>query len=426
MFDIKWIRANRDVFERAMKRRGVDAGVDGLLTLDDARREAVTAMNEAQQAQNAASKQIGAAKATGDEARALALLAEVAGLKDKVKAGEDAEREATRTLDEALAGLPNLLLNDVPDGASEEDNVEKSSQGEPRKFNFSPKEHDELGAGLGMMDFEAAARMSGARFVVLRNQLARLERVLGQFMLDLHTTEHGFVEQQVPYLVTEGALFGSGQFPKFAEDVFAAGDGRYLIPTSEVPLANLVREQELKLEELPLRFTALTPCFRAEAGAAGKDTRGMIRQHQFNKVELVSVTTPEKSGEEQEYILSCAESVMQRLGLHYRVMRLCAGDMGSTMQRTFDIEVWLPGQHAYREISSVSLAGDWQARRMNARYRNSEGKLDYPHTLNGSGVAVGRALVAIMENYQQEDGSIAVPDALKPYMGGIELIGPPE
>jgi seryl-tRNA synthetase len=281
-----------------------------------------------------------------------------------------------------------------------------------------------LGEALGLMDFEAAARMSGSRFVVLRGALARLERALGQFMLDVQTNEHGFSETQTPLLVNEQALIGSGQFPKFAEDVFAVGEGHYLIPTAEVTLANLVREQILDESLLPLRFAALTPCFRAEAGAAGKDTRGMIRQHQFNKVEMVAITRPEDSDEEQERMLACAEDVLVRLDLPYRVVRLCAGDMGATMQRTFDIEVWLPGQNAYREISSVSTAGDWQARRMNARFRRAGGKPEFVHTLNGSGVAVGRALVALMENIQQADGSIAVPEVLVPYMGGLESIGP--
>ncbi|MEX1179516.1 MAG: serine--tRNA ligase [Cucumibacter sp.] len=424
MFDIKWIRDNPEKFDIALRRRGLKPQSADLLKLDKTRRAATLAMNAAQEKQNAASKQIGQARAQKEGARAKALLTEVGGLKAEVQAREAEAGRAEDSLNAAMAVLPNMLRDDVPDGKVVSANVERGRHGEKRKFNFKPKEHDALGVALSLMDFEAAARMSGARFVVLRGQLARLERALGQFMLDLHVSEHGFTEHQTPLLVADKALFGSGQLPKFAEDAFETKDGRWLIPTSEVTLANLVRESILDEKDLPKRFTALTPCFRAEAGATGKDTSGMIRQHQFNKVELVAVTRPEDSDAEQEHILACAEEVLKRLGLHYRVVRLCAGDMGATMQRTFDIEVWLPGQGAYREISSVSTAGDWQARRMNARFRRADGKPEFVHTLNGSGVAVGRALIAVMETFQNEDGSISVPGALAPYMGGITEIGP--
>ncbi len=376
-----------------------------------------------QERRNTASKQIGQAKAQKDETRAQALMTEVAGLKAELQAAEDEQRQATDALNTAMASLPNLLRDDVPDGADETDNVERGRFKEPTRFNFAPKEHYQLGEALGLMDFEAAARMAGSRFVVLKGQLARLERALGQFMLDLHTGEHGFTEVVAPILVRDEALYGTGQLPKFAEDAFATTDGRWLIPTSEVSLTNLVREQILSGDELPLRFTSLTPCFRAEAGSAGKDTRGMLRQHQFYKVEMVAVSTPEAADEEHERMLSCAETVLKRLDIPYRVMRLCAGDMGATMQRTFDIEAWLPGQDTYREISSVSIAGDWQARRMNARYRDSDGEVKFVNTLNGSGIALGRALIAVMENYQHEDGTITVPEVLRPYMGGLETIG---
>lgn len=349
-------------------------------------------------------------------------MAEVADLKAKVQAGEDQEREQTAEMNSLLAGIPNLLLDDVPDGEDEDANVERHKVGEPKRFNFEPKEHYELGEALGHMDFETATKIAGSRFVVLKSDIARLERALGQYMLDLHTREHGFTEVVAPLLVRSEALFGTGQLPKFAEDAFQTTDDRWLIPTSEVSLTNLVRESMLSKEELPLRFTSLTPCFRSEAGSAGRDTRGMLRQHQFYKVEMVAVTTPDTSLDEHERMLGCAEAVMKGLEIPYRVMRLCAGDMGATMQRTYDIEAWLPGQDTYREISSVSVAGDYQARRMHARYRDDDGKAQYVHTLNGSGVATGRALIAVMENYQQEDGSIAVPDVLQPYMGGQTMI----
>lgn len=422
MFDIKWIRANPDLFDRSLARRGAEPMAEALVALDDERKKTVQQLNEWQGTRNASSKQIGQAKAQGDEEKAQALLAEVADLKAKVQAGEDQEREQTAELNRILAGLPNLLLDDVPDGEDEDANVERHKVGEPKRFNFEPKEHYELGEALGHMDFETAAKIAGSRFVVLKSDIARLERALGQYMLDLHTREHGFTEVVAPLLVRPEALFGTGQLPKFAEDAFQTTDDRWLIPTSEVSLTNLVRESMLSKEELPLRFTSLTPCFRSEAGSAGRDTRGMLRQHQFYKVEMVAVTTPDKSLDEHERMLGCAEAVMKGLEIPYRVMRLCSGDMGATMQRTYDIEAWLPGQDAYREISSVSVAGDYQARRMHARYRDEDGKAQYVHTLNGSGVATGRALIAVMENYQQEDGSIAVPDVLQPYMGGQTMI----
>ncbi len=422
MFDIKWIRNNESAFDAALARRGLAPQAAQLLLLDDERRKTVLGLNEAQEKRNAASKQIGQAKALGDEEKASALMEQVSELKTQVQQGEEREREQTATLNEILATLPNILAFDVPDGADEDDNEEISRWGEQKTFSFKPKEHYQLGEDLGEMDFEAAAKIAGSRFVVLKGQLARLERALGQYMLDLQTQENGYIEVMPPLLLRSEALFGTGQLPKFAEDAFETTDGRWLLPTSEVPLTNLVRESMLNENQLPMRFSALTPCFRSEAGSAGRDTRGIIRQHQFNKVEMVAITTPENSKAEHDRMLNCAEIVMKNLELPYRVMKLCSGDVGFSMQKTYDIEVWLPGQNAYREISSVSLAGDWQARRMNARYRDENGKPQFVHTLNGSGVAVGRALVAIMENYQQEDGSITIPNVLQAYMGGLKSI----
>jgi len=439
MFDIKWIRANAEAFDAALARRGLPAQAADLIAIDDKRRAIIVRLNEAQEKRNSSSKLIGQAKAQKDEAKAQALMAEVATLKDSIQAGEAEERAVDAELRDALSVLPNITLDDVPVGKDEHDNVEyfgrngnaeHAAKVRPAKPNlsFAPKEHYELGEALGMMDFEGAAKLSGSRFVVLKSQVARLERALGQFMLDLHTTEHGYTEVQPPLLVRDEALYGTGQLPKFEEDLFFTphGEGRLaLIPTAEVPLTNLVRESILSEEELPLRLTALTPCFRSEAGSAGRDTRGMLRQHQFNKVEMVSITTPETSIDEHERMLSCAEAIMGRLGLHYRVMTLCTGDIGFGAQKTYDIEVWLPGQDTYREISSVSVCGDFQARRMDARYRPAGEKQQprFVHTLNGSGVAVGRCLIAVMENYQQADGSIAIPEALQPYMGGVTAIG---
>ncbi len=488
MLDIKWIRDNPDLLAEALEKRGTSpanarATVADAIERDETRRAHILKLEEAQARRNAASKEIGKAKAQKDEATAAKLMAEVAELKTFLSDAESRGRELDKALDAALAVIPNLPLDDVPVGPDEHANVQYRLWGEKPAITDA-KEHFELGEAMGGMDFEAAAKLSGSRFVVLKGQLARMERALGQFMLDLHTTEHGYTEVQPPLLVRDDAAFGTGQLPKFAEDLFAtntdifqaewgefsfadgavglfnprfndprrqqefedarriarqvgmrrdrdqeqaslyASQSLWLIPTAEVPLTNLVRESIRDEAELPIRVTALTPCFRSEAGAAGKDTRGMLRQHQFNKVELVSVTTPEASRDEHERMLVCAEEVLKRLDLHYRVMTLSTGDMGFGAQKTYDIEVWLPGQGSYREISSISLCGDFQARRMAARYRPKEGKGNrFVHTLNGSGVAVGRCLIAVMENYQNSDGSISVPEVLKPYMGGMERIG---
>jgi seryl-tRNA synthetase len=487
MHDIKWIREHPEEFDRGLKRRGLDPIAGRILALDEARRGAITRLETAQARRNAASKEIGEAKKAKDEARAQALLSEVAALKTSMADLEAHAKAASDTLDAALAEIPNLPLDEVPDGKDSDDNVEHHRFGAAKNYAFTPQQHFELGEALGQMDFETAAKLSGARFVVLKSGLARMERALGQFMLDLHTNEHGYTEVAPPLLVRDEAMFGTAQLPKFRNDQFstglrlfetnqyesienrssdrfswrehisfsdkevekrflAAGGDKgfaysaypgsagmvvrvdrnlWLIPTAEVPLTNLVREQILDEDSLPLRFTALTPCFRAEAGAAGKDTRGMLRQHQFDKVELVSITTPEQSRDEHERMLSCAEEVLRRLDLHYRVVTLCTGDMGFASQKTYDIEVWLPGQGAYREISSCSVCGEFQARRMDARYRaKADRAVRHVHTLNGSGVAVGRALIAVMETYQDQGGGIAVPDALQPYMGGIKRIEP--
>ncbi|HWJ76360.1 MAG TPA: serine--tRNA ligase [Kaistia sp.] len=483
MLDIKWIRENPAAFDRALSRRGAPPAAEAILGLDEERRAHIQKVQSAQERRNSASKEIGKAKAAKDEATAAALMAEVSEIKEFLAHAEEKERELDKALMDALASLPNIPLDDVPNGKDEHDNVEKSMSGQKRLYDFEPVEHFEIGVAQKQMDFETAAKLSGSRFVVLKAGLARLERALGQFMLDLHTTEHGYTEVQPPLLVKDDALYGTAQLPKFAEDLFKtarpfeasdfppdarlsvdekkskiadfvghdvardysdatahdayealAGAARFagpgpskklwLIPTAEVPLTNLVRESILDEKELPLRFTALTPCFRSEAGSAGRDTRGMLRQHQFNKVELVSVTTPETSLHEHERMLACAEAVLQALELHYRVVTLCTGDMGFGAQKTYDIEVWLPGQKAYREISSVSVCGDFQARRMNARFRPSGDAKGtrFVHTLNGSGTAVGRCLIAVMETFQNGDGSVTVPAALRPYMGGVEKI----
>ncbi|MDQ0393005.1 serine--tRNA ligase [Labrys monachus] len=424
MYDVKWIRDNPGLFDEGRGRRGLAPLSATILELDDRRRGLVGKLQSSQERRNAASKEIGQAKAQKDEARAQALMAEVASLKASMPADEEALREAEKALFDQLSSIPNLPLDDVPVGADEHANVERHRHGVAPAFTFPPQEHFQLGEALGQMDFETAAKISGARFVVLRKQLARLERALGQYMLDLHTGEHGYTEVNPPLLVRDDAVFGTNQLPKFAEDLFRVQPGDFwLIPTAEVSLTNLVRDQITGEEELPLRLTALTHCFRAEAGSAGRDTRGMIRQHQFQKVELVSITTPEQSRDEHERMLACAEAVLKGLDLHYRVMTLSTGDMGFGAQKTYDIEVWLPGQDQFREISSCSVCGDFQARRMNARSRpKSGGAPRFVHTLNGSGVAVGRALVAVMENYQNEDGSITVPDRLVPYMGGVTRI----
>jgi seryl-tRNA synthetase len=430
MLDIKWSRENPQALADALAARGQSpeaarAVVDDLIGRDEARRAHLVALQEKQERRNAASREIGNAMRAGDSARAEELKQEVAAIKEFVQAGEATERALDKAFLDALAVVPNLPLADVPAGRDERDNVEVRRVGEAKRPNWA-KEHFELGEALGQIDFERAARISGARFTVLSGQIARLERALGQFMLDLHTTEHGYTEVIPPLLVRDDALYGTGNLPKFEEDLFFVphGEARLgLIPTAEVPLTNLVREEILAGEKLPLRFTALTPCFRSEAGSAGRDTRGMLRQHQFNKVEMVSITDADSSLAEHERMTGCAEAVLKRLGLPFRTVVLCTGDMGFGSRKTYDIEVWLPGQNAYREISSCSVCGDFQARRMNARYRAGDGKPQFVHTLNGSGIAVGRALIAVMENYQNEDGSISVPEALKPYMGGIERIG---
>ncbi|MGB7205338.1 MAG: serine--tRNA ligase [Anderseniella sp.] len=424
MFDIRWIVDNADTFDAGLARRGLEPMAARLVSLDEMRRTNLQTLQDAQSRRNSASKEIGAAMGQGDTARAEALKAEVGELKSVIQTGEEEERRINDKLTEILSGIPNLPLAEVPDGKDEAGNVEVRKIGEPRKYAFEPKQHFEIGEALGLMDAETADRMSGARFTILKGGLARLERAIGQFMLDLQTSEHGYTEIIPPLLVRDEAMYGTGQLPKFAEDLFHTEDDRWLIPTSEVPLTNMVREKILDASELPIRVTALTPCFRAEAGAAGRDTRGMIRQHQFWKVEMVSITAPETSRDELNRMTGCAEEVLQRLQLPYRVMALCTGDMGFGAQMTFDIEVWLPGQNTYREISSCSVCGDFQARRMNARVREIEGKgTRFVHTLNGSGLAVGRTLIAVMENYQQADGSIAVPEVLKPYMGGVDVIG---
>src|SRR6266404_2181296 len=464
MHDIKWIRENPEAFDAALKRRGLEPLAEMLLAIDEKRRAAIMASEQAQARRNSASKESGDAKKAKDDARASKLMAEVAELKTTLPQLELAAKAADEELAAALAGIPNLPLDEVPDGVDEHGNVQRHVFGAVRNYAFTPKPHDDLGHALGSMDFETAAKLSGARFVVLKKGLARLERAIGQFMLDLHTNEHGYTEVSPPLLVRDNVMFGTGQLPKFEEDQFqalrtldlnerltwhdrrseterSAGDAgksiirdfdeapkldrMWLIPTAEVPLTNLVRESIVDEKALPMRLTALTPCFRAEAGAAGRDTRGMIRQHQFTKVELVSITTPETSKDEHERMLACAEEVLRQLDLHYRVMTLCAGDMGFAAQKTYDIEVWMPGQGeggAFREISSCSVCGDFQARRMDARYRGPDGKPHFVHTLNGSGTAVGRALIAVMETYQQADGSITVPDVLQPYMGGLKVV----
>ncbi|MFI4936498.1 MAG: serine--tRNA ligase [Caulobacterales bacterium] len=423
MHDIKAIRDNPSAYDRAWASRGLGAQSEELLALDAELRAAQTELQSAQNRRNEVSKLIGQAKANKDEAGAQALMAEVETLKGAIAAFGQVEADVGVKLREQLAALPNLPAPDVPVGADEHGNVEVRRYSEPYKI-ASPKDHVDLGAGLGMMDFEAAAKMSGARFVVLRAGLARLERALGQFMLDLQTQENGYLEVSPPLLVRDEAVFGVGQLPKFAEDLFHTTDDRWLISTAEVALTNLVREQITPEEELPLRLTALTPCFRSEAGASGKDTRGMIRQHQFYKVELVAITTPEKSEEEHERMVASAESVLKRLELPFRTIVLCTGDMGFAAKKTYDLEVWLPSQATYREISSVSNCGDFQARRMDARCKAAGEKgTRFVHTLNGSGLAVGRTLVAIMENYQDDKGRIAIPQALHPYMRGLTHIG---
>ena len=419
MHDLKYIRENPQDFDAALIRRGAAPVAASILALDEHRRAILTEMQNAQARRNEASKAIGAAMGKGDTATAEALKAEVARLKDTLPSLEEHERAAGAELDSLLAGLPNLPAADTPDGADETDNVEIARWGSPRNFDFEPRDHADVGPVLGL-DFETGVAISGARFTFMRGQMARLNRALGQFMLDYQTAQRGYTECATPYLVRQESLFGTGQLPKFAEDNFQTTDGRWLIPTAEVSLTNSVREQILEESALPIRLTALTPCFRSEAGAAGRDTKGLIRQHQFEKVELVSIVRPEDSAAEHERMVESAEGILQALQLPYRKMLLCTGDMGASARRTYDLEVWLPGQGLYREISSCSNCGDWQARRMNTRYRAAETKSNvFVHTLNGSGLAVGRTLVAVLENYQQADGSVIIPDALLPYMGGL-------
>jgi len=421
MFDVKWIRDNPAAFDQGRARRGLPALSAEVIELDAQRRTAQTAWQEMQAKRNDLSKQIGQVKAKGGDASVV--MAEVAALKDRMVEVEAEEQKLAAALDELLQAQPNLPAADVPDGPDETANRIERTVGAPRNLSFNAKQHFELGEALGLMDFEAAAKISGARFVVLKGALARLERALAQFMLDLHTEENGYTEVAPPFLVRDNALYGTGQLPKFAEDLFVTKQDLWLIPTSEVPLTNLANDVILDEAALPQRYTALTPCFRSEAGAAGRDTRGMIRQHQFLKVELVSIAHPDQSDAEHLRMTGCAEEVLKRLQLPYRVMALSTGDMGFAAQKTYDIEVWLPGQNAYREISSCSNCGDFQARRMKARWRKAGEKgTRFVHTLNGSGLAVGRTLVAVLENYQQEDGSITVPEVLRPYMGKIEVI----
>jgi seryl-tRNA synthetase len=421
MHDVKWIRENPDAFDAGLRKRGEAAMATSVIELDAARRANETELQELQARRNDASKEIGAVKSKGGDADAL--IAEVSELKSKTQAGEERARELADQMNSLLGGVPNMLADDVPEGADEDANIEIDRVGEPAVFDFEPKQHFELGEDLGLMDFEAAARLSGARFVVLKGALARLERALGQFMLDTHTTEFGYTEVNPPSLVRDDAVFGTGQLPKFSDDLFCTTNGMWLIPTAEVPLTNLVREQVLDEDALPLRYVAHTLCYRAEAGSAGKDTRGIIRQHQFFKVELVAISHPDQAEAEHERLTGNARAILEALDLPYRVVTLCSGDTGFSARKTYDLEVWLPGQGTYREISSCSDFGDFQARRMSARFRPSEGKgTRFVHTINGSGLAVGRTLVAILENYQRADGSIAIPQALQPYMGGLEVL----
>ena len=423
MHDIKWIRENPAAFDAALVKRGKEPMAEAVLVLDADRRAHLTGLQELQAKANASAKAIGAAMGRKDLAEAERLKSEVATIKATIQKGEAEEREIDGKITELLAGIPNVPAADVPEGEDEHDNVEIRRWGAPRTFDFEPKQHFDIGEALGQMDFDTATKISGARFVLLKGKLARLERALSQFMLDLHTEVHGCTEVNPPYLVKSESAYGTGNLPKFAEDLFRTENGYWLIPTAEVPVTNIVRDEIVEEASLPYRFTAWTPCFRSEAGSAGRDTRGMIRLHQFNKVELVTIATPETSVAEHERMTANAEAVLQRLGLPYRTIVLCTGDMGFSSQKTYDIEVWLPGQNAYREISSCSNCGDFQARRMNARMRPTEGKgTRFVHTLNGSGVAVGRCLVAVLENYQNADGSVTVPEALRPYMGGLEKI----
>ncbi|MGO7957051.1 serine--tRNA ligase [Rhizobium leguminosarum] len=423
MLDIKWIRENPEALDAALAKRGAEPLAQSLVSLDEKRRSAVQKAQDLLSRRNLASKEIGAAMAQKNGELAEKLKAEVSELKTLLPAIEEEDRQLTAELSDALSRIPNIPFDDVPVGKDEHDNVVTRTVGEKPRWNHAPKEHFEIGEALGYMDFERAAKLSGSRFTVLTGPLARLERALGQFMIDLHTSEHGYTEVSSPLMVRDEAVYGTAQLPKFAEDLFRTTDGRWLIPTAEVTLTNLVREEILDQEKLPLRFTALTPSFRSEAGSAGRDTRGMLRQHQFWKCELVSITDAESAVAEHERMTACAEEVLKRLGLHFRTMTLCTGDMGFGARKTYDLEVWLPGQNAFREISSCSVCGDFQGRRMNARYRGKDDKSNrFVHTLNGSGTAVGRCLIAVLENYLNEDGSVTIPDVLLPYMGGLTKI----
>lgn len=421
MHDIRWIRENPDAFDNGLSRRGLDALSADVLAFDGENRAITTELQELQTRRNDASKQIGVLKGKGEDADGL--IAEVAEIKDRMGGLEEKQKETAAAIRGLLEGIPNIPADDTPDGADEDDNVEIRCVGDKPAFDFDVKDHVDIGEGLGLLDFESASKLSGSRFVVTRGALARMERALSALMLDLHTDEFGYTEVNPPLLVRDDAAYGTGQLPKFHEDLFRTTTDHWLIPTAEVPLTNLVAGDILDSAALPVRYTAHTPCFRSEAGAAGKDTRGMLRQHQFTKVEMVSICHPDSSGDEHERMTSCAEEVLKRLGLHYRVVVLSTGDLGFSARKTYDIEVWLPGQDRYREISSCSNCGDFQARRMNARFRPEDRKgTEFVHTLNGSGLAVGRTLIAVIENYQQADGSIRVPDVLRPYMGGLETI----
>jgi len=423
MHDLKQIRDDPQAFDAGLKRRGLPPQSAAILALDAKRRAAQTRLQEQQQRRNEVSRQVGAAKSKGQDATVL--MAEVAQLKEAMEAATAEEQAVAAELEQILAGIPNLPAADVPDGADADTNVEIRRHGNPRNFSFAPKQHFEVGEKLGLMDFAAAAKLSGSRFVVLKGALARLERALAAFMIDIHTGEFGYQEILPPFLVNDQTAYGTGNLPKFGDDLFRTREGFWLIPTAEVPLTNLVADEILDESVLPLRFTAHTPCFRSEAGAAGKDTRGMIRVHQFSKVELVSIAHPDHSAAEHERMTGCAEEVLKRLGIPYRVVTLCTGDMGFASQKTYDIEVWLPGQGAYREISSCSNCGEFQARRMKARFRKSGDKgTRFVHTLNGSGLAIGRTMIALIENYQEADGSVVLPDVLVPYMGGLKVIAP--
>lgn len=423
MLDIKWIRENPEALDAALAKRGAEALAQSLVALDEKRRSAVQKAQDLLSRRNAASKEIGAAMAQKNSELAEKLKAEVADIKVTLPAAEEEERQLNAQLNDALSRIPNIPFDDVPVGADESGNVVTRTIGEKPRWNHAPKEHFEIGESLGYMDFDRATKLSGSRFTVLTGPLARLERALGQFMIDLHTGEHGYTEVSSPLMVRDEAMFGTGQLPKFADDLFKTTDGRWLIPTAEVTLTNLVSAEILEQEKLPLRFTALTPSFRSEAGSAGRDTRGMLRQHQFWKCELVSITDAESAVAEHERMTACAEEVLKRLGLHFRTMTLCTGDMGFGARKTYDLEVWLPGQNTFREISSCSVCGDFQGRRMDARYRaKGEKGTKFVHTLNGSGTAVGRCLIAVLENYLNEDGSVTIPDVLLPYMGGLKKI----